>query len=442
MSIRSTIGEMRTFVIVWSGQLVSLLGSGLTGFALGVWVYQRTGSATKFALIALAATLPGILISPLAGVLVDRWDRRHVMLFSDIGASFCTIAVALLLYRQRLEIWHLYLATAAQATFSAFQWPAYTASLTLLVPKRHFGRAGGMLQFSEAATQIVAPVLAGVLLSSLNLWGILIIDYATFLFAALILLLVRIPRPPTSQQVVTQKSSLLREAAYGWSYITSRPGLLSLLIFFAVTNFLTSITLVLGTPLVLSFASVSVLGTILSLAGCGMLIGSLTMSFWGGPKRRVHSVLGFELLIGLSLIATGLRPNAPLVAVGTFVYACSLPFVLSSSQAIWQSKVAPEVQGRVFAVRRMIAWSCVPLAYLVAGPLADRVFNPLLLPNGPLSDSLGRVIGVGQGRGLGLLFVVVGLLVTATAVAGYFYPRLRLLEDELPEAVAENASQA
>ena len=248
----------------------------------------------------------------------------------------------------------------------------------------------------------------------------------------------RIPRSPVPPEGETRRASLLRDAAYGWSYITARPGLLSLLIFFAITNFLTGMVLVLGSPLILSFASVRVLGTILSIAGCGMLLGSLAMSTWGGPKRRVRSVLGFALLTGLCAIVSGSRPSAKLIAVSTFIYSCSLPIVLGSSQAIWQSKVAPEVQGRVFAVRRMIAWSTLPLAYLAAGPLADRVFTPLLVDGGPLSQTVGRVIGVGPGRGIGLLFIILGSLVMLTAVAGYAYPRLREMEDELPDAVVEH----
>jgi DHA3 family macrolide efflux protein-like MFS transporter len=442
MSIRNTAREMRTFIFIWSGQLISLIGSGLTGFALGVWVYQRTGSATKFALISLATTLPAIIILPLAGAFVDRLDRRLVMILSDFGASLSTVAVAVLLFTERLQIWHIYLATATQSIFSAFQWPAYTASLTLLIPKRHFGRASGMLQLSEAAAQIAAPLLAGLLLGVLHLWGILLVDYATFLCAVLVLLLVRIPRPPASQQGETRKDSLLRDVTFGWFYITTRPGLLSLLLFFAVTNFLTGMVLVLGSPLILSFASVQVLGTILSIAGCGMFVGSLAMSTWGGPKRRIKGVLGFELLTGLCIIVAGLRPSATLIAISTFIYSCSLPIVLSCSQALWQSKVAPEVQGRVFGVRRVMAWSTLPLAYLVAGPLADRVFTPLLATGGLLVNSLGRVIGVGPGRGIGLLFMLLGLLVVMTSVAGYLYPRLRFLEDELPDTVVDQVDIA
>lgn len=261
------------------------------------------------------------------------------------------------------------------------------------------------------------------------------IDFSSFLFAVLMALLIRIPKPVPGIEGVTKRGSLWREAAYGWSYIVTRPGLLALLIFFATTNFFTGMTIVLSTPLILSFASAAVLGKVLSFAGCGMLIGSLVMGAWGGPKRRIWGVLGFELVAGLCIMLAGVRPSVKLIGIATFIFAFSLPIVLGSSQAIWQSKVATDVQGRVFATRRMVAWSTLPIAYLVSGPLVDHVFNPLMARGDLPARTLGRLVGLGPGRGIGLLFVVLGSFVTLAAVAGYLYPRLRLVEDELPDAI-------
>jgi hypothetical protein len=172
-----------------------------------------------------------------------------------------------------------------------------------------------------------------------------------------------------------------------------------------------------------------------------MLLGTLVMSAWGGPKRRVHGVLGFMILSGLFTMLLGLRPSIPLMAAAGFGIMFTLPIINASSQAIWQSKVAPDVQGRVFSIRRMIAWSTTPLAYILAGPLVDKIFKPLLLEGGPLANSLGRIIGVGPGRGTGLLFILIGLLtILAVLVWGYLNPRVRLLEDELPDATAEPPS--
>lgn len=431
--------RFKTFLLIWFGQLISLTGSGLTGFALGVWVYQRTGSVTQFALISLFTSLPGIVFSPIAGALVDRWDRKWAMIISDSGASLCTLSVALLLLANRLEVWQIYLAMSISSTFSAFQWPAYSAATTLLVPKQHLGRASGMVQISEAVAQIASPVLAGALMGMIQVQGVILIDFATFLFAVLTLLIARVPRPETTAEGKEGQGSLLQEARYGWTYIRARPGLFGLLLFFATTNFATGIVQVLFTPLVLSFATTAILGLLLSIGGIGFLSGSLAMSIWGGPKRRIYGILGANLMMGIVLFAAGFPPRAWILGMAAFLFFFGLPITNGCSQAIWQSKTAPDVQGRVFAVRRMIAWASLPLAYLTAGPLADHVFEPLLADGGLLASSIGQVIGVGVGRGIGLIYILLGWMMLLAVLVAYLYPRLRLVEIELPDFLGDKA---
>ncbi len=439
--MRSHYG-IRTFVLIWFGQLISIIGSGLTSFALGVWAYQTTDSVTSYALIVLSTMLPNILFSPLAGALVDRWDRRGAMILSDTGAGLSTLVIALLFISGRCELWAICLATAASSAFGAFQWPAYSAATALLVPREHYGRANGLVQLGQAMGFIASPMLAGVLVGKIEVQGVILIDFATFLFAVLTLLFVRIPRPPTTAEGRAGRGSLLSEAAYGWAYLAARPGLLSMLILFTLLNFLLGLVMVLFAPMVLSFADADVLGVVTSVGGVGMLAGGVVMGIWGGPKRRINGVLGCLLLEGLAFLIGGLRPSAPLVAVAAFSFFFCFPVGSALSQSIWQSKVAPDVQGRVFATRSMVAMSSIPLAYIVAGPLADRVFEPLLAAGGPLAESIGQIIGVGKGRGIGLLFILMGMLTMLVTVGGYLYPRLRLVEDELPDVTADEPSVA
>jgi MFS transporter, DHA3 family, macrolide efflux protein len=428
---------MRIFILIWFGQSVSMIGSSLTSFGLGIWVYQQTKSITQFALVSLSLALPIILISPFAGALVDRWSRRWVMILSDLGSGLSTLAIAILLTTNQLEIWHIYLATAISATCGTFQIPAYEAAITMLVPKQHFGRANGMVQMGIALGQLIAPVLGGVLLVFIHLQGIIFIDFITFLFAIIPLLLVRFADPQDLSDQKTGQKKLLQSAIEGWQYIASRSGLLSLLVFTAISNFIVGFAEVLFTPLVLSFASEIELGTVLSIGGMGMLIGSLVVSTWGGSQRYILNVFGFTILGGLSILAAGMKTSVALVAVAAFLFFFGLPISNSSSQVIFQKKVSPHIQGRVFAFTGAVTAAALPLAYVIAAPLAEKIFEPLMSVDGWLAGSIGKIIGVGSGRGIGLLFAVLGILTILFTIVAYQYPRLRFVDDELPDIVQE-----
>ncbi|MBE2201319.1 MAG: MFS transporter [Anaerolinea sp.] len=428
---------MRAFNIIWIGQLFSLLGSELTGFALGIWVYQNTGSVTQFALISFFTIIPGLVLSPIIGALVDRWNRRRIMIFSDTGAALSTLFIAVLLWGGQLETWHIYLATIITSTLSAFQNPTYMAAITLMVPKKQLGRANGMVQMALAISQLVAPVVAGILVDTIQIRGVILVDFATFLFAILTLLMVRIPdhKPKLGEGEEEEKRSIWQDVVFGWRYITERPGILALLIFFSFAGFLVGIVSVLATPLVLSFASASVLGTVLSISATGMLAGAAAMSALGGLKRHIYGVLGFSLWLGVCLVLVGLRPSAVLVAIGGWAFFFALPIVNASATAIMQIKIEPDVQGRVFAFRRMISGGAIPIAYLISGPLADYIFEPLMAQEGPLAGSVGQIIGTGDGRGIALLFIVAGIFLVVLTAGGFLYQPLRFIEDRLPDVI-------
>jgi DHA3 family macrolide efflux protein-like MFS transporter len=424
---------MRAFTTIWFGQLVSLIGSSLTTFALGVWAYDQTGSVTLFAFITFMGMLPGILVSPFAGALVDRWDRRRVMIACDTGAAVTSLLIAGLLWAGQLAMWHIYVIVGINSILKAFQMPAYTAAITLMIPKEQLARASGMMQFGAGAAQIAAPFLAGILFGLIGLAGIILVDFTTFLVAVSTLLLVRVPSPPPTGAV---RKHLLREAADGLAFITTRPGLLGMLIFFAIVNFGLGMAQVLFAPLVLKFATPVDLGLIAALGGAGVMAGSLVISAKGLPKPRIHGVLGFGILFGISFILAGLRAWVPLISIASFVCMFCVPYINGANQVIWQLKVPPEMQGRAFATRLMLAWSTAPIAYVLAGPLADGVFEPLLMPGGALAGSLGAIIGTGPGRGVGTLFLLIGILPLVASIGGYLYKPLREIEEQLPDAIA------
>jgi MFS transporter, DHA3 family, macrolide efflux protein len=276
---------MRTFGIIWLGQLISILGSGLTSFALGVWIFQETGQATPFAITVLLGNLPRILLSPLAGTLADRWNRRWLMIISDSGDALVTLCAVILLTTGSLQVWHIYLIAFFSSTFAAFQEPAYTASITMLVPKKDLARASGMVQMAQSVDMLIAPVLAGFLFVSVGLKGIILIDFITYFFAIGALLIIRIPQPGSATSEDTATKSLWQDATFGWHYLRQRPGLFGILIYYALINFLLNFATVLLGPLVLSNHSADIFGLIQMASGVGMLIGSILMSVWGGPQE-------------------------------------------------------------------------------------------------------------------------------------------------------------
>jgi len=426
---------MRRFFILWAGQLVSLTGSQVTSFALAVWVFQETGSATQLSIVYLATMLPNILISVPAGTLADRWNRKAVMLISDAGAGLSTLVVLGVLLVGDLQVWHVYLLTVLNAAFGAFQTPAYLSAISTLVPKDMLNRVSGLTQLGRAGPVIVAPLVGGFALASLGLQAVLLIDLATFLVAFATLLAIKIPMPSVEAEGHT---SFVRQLTAGFVYIARRPGLLGLLIFFTVFNLLVGVIQVLFTPLVLSFASVETLGFVLSIAGLGMLTGSILLSAWGGPKRRALGILGFAALAGLALAVFGLRPLVPLMVAAGFVAFFSRPFFDGLYQALTQAKVTPEVQGRVFALQQAVMYSALPIGYLLAGPLADNLFEPRLAEGGGLASSVGAVIGIGTGRGIGLMFILVGLGITLAAAVTLLNPRVRRVDLELPDAWSDS----
>jgi MFS transporter, DHA3 family, macrolide efflux protein len=431
--------SFRTFFTIWIGQLASVIGSGLTNFALGVWVLKETGSVTQFALIIMCASVPAIMAAPFAGVIVDKWKRKWVMVISDSIAGLSTITIFILIYFNLFEVWHLYVTAAISSLFSSFQMPAYQATIPLLVRKEQLGRANGMVQMADALSIVFAPVMAGFLLFSIGIKGILIIDFITFTIALSTLLFVKFPELANHEKD-TKPVSFFQDALFGWKYIMDRPGLRGLLVYFAVVNLLLGYFNVLLQPLLLSFTNEKMLGIALSITGIGMLLGGISMSIWGGPKNRVLGVVGSGAISGIFLMLLGLKESIILVTSATFIMFLLLPIGNAASQVIWQSKVPLNVQGRVFALRRMIAISLSPIAYITAGPLVEKVFDPAV-QEGAFAYGITTLIGNGDGRGIGLLFLLLGLGWILTSIFVYLNPRVRGLEKEIPDALVNESSE-
>jgi MFS family permease len=426
---------MKAFILIWAGQVFSMIGSAMTHFAMGIWAWDQTGQATPLALVGLFSFAPVILFSPIAGVLVDRWNRKRVMFFSDIGAGLVTLAIFLLMLTGKLEVWHLYITGAVGGIFGAFQWPAYSAAISLLVPKKQYARTSGMISMAESGVGILAPILAGALLGIISINGIFLIDLATLVVALVFLLLVTIPEPKRKARG-RGFGAFFKELATGFRYLIKRPSLLHLQLVFFLGNFFATIAFTLLNPMILAATASqsTVLATVQSVGAIGGLVGGIILTAWGGPKKKIHGVLVGWAVAGLGLALLGLGRSLVHWMGASFLTMAVLPVVNGANQAIWQSKTAPAVQGRVFSVRRLVAQVTAPLSMAVAGPLADQIFEPAMSLGGSwLGRLLGPIFGLGPGTGMSILITIGGILVLCVGLGAYRNRLVLHVEELIPD---------
>jgi DHA3 family macrolide efflux protein-like MFS transporter len=429
-------GGMLGFGIVWLGQIISVLATNMSGFALTIWAFEKTSSATVLGLVQLSFTLPFLLISPFAGAMVDRYNRKLMMMVSDLGAVLATTGILILNATGHLEIWHMCVASAIFGLSGTFQWPAYMAAISTMVPKEQYGRANGLMSLIDSGPAVFSPMLAGLLLPVISLTGILIIDVVTFFLAIGALLFVHVPQPELTEDGQAGKGSLMKEAAYGFKYIFARRSLLNLLLVILCLNLVGGLSQSLFAPMILlrTDNNSASLGAIQSAFAIGGVVGGLIVSAWGGFKKRIRGMLiGFGLYAVFGLILFGLGRSLYMWIPVAFLAAINFPLTQSASNAIWQAKVAPDVQGRVFSARRLIAWLTDPIMPVVSGLLADYVMEPAMKGNTGLAHTFGGLVGTSPGSGMALMFIVSGLLYLGVTAAAWFIPTVRNVETILPD---------
>jgi len=321
--------------------------------------------------------------------------------------------------------------------FGSFQWPAYSAAISLMIPKKQYTRASGMISLAETGSGILAPVLAGILIGRIGIEGIFFVDIITLVFALSMLLLVKIPNVDRSQAEETGRGNFWHELGYGFQYLFSRASLLSLQLVFFFGNFFASIAYALIAPMILARTSgnATTLGSIQSVGAIGGVIGSLILTAWGGPKKKILGVLFGWIGTGfLGVALFGATWFIPVWMAANFLGNAIPPVLNGSNQAIWQSKVAPDVQGRGFSVRRLVAQITSPLSLLIAGPLADKVMEPAMLDqNTVISRMLGPAFGTGPGSGMSIIIVACGLLMALVGILSFSFPKVRNVETLLPD---------
>ncbi|MEH2171969.1 MFS transporter [Nostoc sp.] len=432
MKTEMKFSSFRNFIIVWIGQFVSAMGSSMTSFALNIWVWESTDRVTTLTLVGFYTLLPSIAIAPISGVIVDRWNRKLLMIVGDSVAVGVTIAIALLYLTNHLQVWHLYITGAITGVFNELQSLAYSASVGLMIPPKHYSRASSMEFLSGYGAKIMAPAFAGYLYHVIGLVGISLIDILTFTFAIISVLLIHIPQPPSREIHSQHPENIWQELGFGWRYIQAHKSLLALLMTGMVFWFFHDVGGAVYTPMILARSgnNTLLLGSLASAAGIGGVMGALIMSVWGGStKHRVKGFLWGMVGAGLSKTIFGLG-NTAFVWIGAqFCSSLNFPLNGSSENAIWLAKVTPEVQGRVFAVRSLLLQVFSAIAYLIAGPLADKVFEPAMKSDGQLAWLFGNIFGINKGAGMALLYVLCSLCMLLVGAFGFNVRLLRNIDE-------------
>jgi len=427
---------MKAYSVLWSGQVASVLGAGIVDFGLSIWAWELTGKATALALVGFFAFGPTVLLSPMAGVAVDKWNRKVGLIVPDLAMIATAGAFLLLQWLGLIGLWQVYVLLIFSGSFQAFKFPAYSAATTVMVEKRHYGRASGMLSTAQSMSTVIAPVLAVGLYEAVGIGGVMAMDIVASVLAIIIVLIVRIPPPPRTEAGERAQGSLWKQSAFGFRYIWERPSLLGLQLLLFTVNVVSLLGYTVIRPMILArtLDDTGLLGLVYTIGGAGGVAGGLLMSVWGGPRRRVVGlVVSLALGDALGGLMVGLGRSFLPWAAGMFLSTFFMPIANGCNQAIWQSKVDPDVQGRVFATRMLIATIGIPISMLLAGPLADHLFEPGMAAGGALAGPFGWLVGTGKGTGMSLMLVIVAIASAVVAVVAYSVRSIRDAEAILPD---------
>ena len=423
--------DIGPFLLLWSTQALSGLGSAMTAYALVLWSYGRHGSALRTALLMVCSYTPYVLVSVFAGALSDRWDKKRTMLCCDGLAAAGTLAVAVLLHTGQLRVGHLYLINALTGLMNSVQQPASEVAVTLLLPEKYYQRAGGLSQLSGSVTTLLTPLLTTAVMGLWGMGAVLALDLGSFAMAALALLFF-IHIPPAPETPGRRDESLLRAAGGGLAYLRREPGLAHMILFLAAVNLVSSLYEAAFPAMLLSRAGGGerVMGLVSSAAGLAMLAGSLLAAALPAPGSRVRTIwLCLFISLGTEnfLLTFGRGPAA--WCLGSFLGWAPIPLMNACMSALFRLRIPAALQGRVYAVRNCLQYFTIPLGYFLGGLAVDRVFEPYMASLAPGAWA-ARLVGGGRGSGAALLLGLLGLAGVAICLAFRRDRAIRALEDE------------
>ncbi len=425
--------SFRIYLLIWFGQFISMFGTTMTGFALGVWFLEQNSSVSSYSTILATVLTPSILLTPIIGVFIDRVHRKRLILIGHLGAGVCSLIIFTLFITDSFNFTIIAIIIAVSSTFNALVAPSLLAATSTLVKKEDLAKTSGLDGLGRALCTIAAAPTAVLLLSLIDLTGILVIDIISFSIAVISILFVSIPHLDETLEKLSPKK-FLNELMLGPRYIKEHTNLIYLLIFFSLFCFFIGVGNAIFPPYVLSIGNRQDLAMVLSAGGIGTLIGGVTLMAWGGPQKKIKGVILFAACYGTVLLLA--IPQPTIIIITCAIFIASFMHILSwgCNQVIWQKKVELSKQGRVFTFAITACTISIPIGAKVAGWAVDNLFTPSLLPSGFLKNSIiADIIGVGANRGIALMFVISAFAVILLSALAFRSKKIWNIEAELAD---------
>ena len=406
---------MKNFYKLWLGELISNIGSGMTAFALSVYIYGKTGSVSYVSLITLLSFMPSIILSPIGGLLADRYDRRLLMIIGDLFSGLGLVYILWNIQAGEKSIVPIFVGITFSSIFTSLLEPSYRATLTDILDEENYAKASGLIQAAGSAKYLISPVIAGMILSVADIRVILLLDILTFITTCLMIFLVR---KSMNSEMQNYKKDSFKGLLEGLFIIKENRGVYSLVIIMFFVCFFMGFIQILIRPMILALSSVKTAGMMESLCAAGLLIGSLWIGI-AGIKKNYSKILAVACFFcGIFMSMTGVNENLAIIGISTFLFFSTLPFMNSCADVLVRVSVPNELQGRVWGLISLITQMGTVTAYIISGVMADYIFEPMFNKNGILVENIGMIIGTGKGRGIGFMLILsgIGMLIMAIVI--------------------------
>ena len=406
---------MKNFYKLWLGELISNIGSGMTAFALSVYIYEKTGSVSYVSLITLLSFMPSIILSPIGGLLADRYDRRLLMIIGDLFSGLGLVYILWNIQAGEKSIVPIFVGITFSSIFTSLLEPSYRATLTDILEEENYAKASGLIQAAGSAKYLISPVIAGMILSVADIRVILLLDILTFITTCLMIFLVR---KSMNSETQNYKKDSFKGLLEGLFIIKENKGVYSLVIIMFFVCFFMGFIQILIRPMILALSSVKTAGMMESLCAAGLLIGSLWIGIAGIKKNYSKILAVASFFCGIFMSMTGVNKNLAIIGISTFLFFSTLPFMNSCADVLVRVSVPNELQGRVWGLISLITQMGTVTAYIISGVMADYIFEPMFNKNGILVENIGMIIGTGKGRGIGFMLILsgIGMLIMAIVI--------------------------